>query len=79
MPSWDKILLVVLTVAVIVLAVVSCNLNNHIVAINKNGQELHDWAQVAADWSQHVNKDHVTHGPTEAPSHIPPPDDPPPW
>ena len=78
MPSWDKILLFVLTIAVIVLGVVSCNLKRHIVAINENGRELREWAVVGATWSRHVNKDHVTHE-GEAPSHIPPPDDPPPW
>ncbi len=75
--TWERILLVILTIAVIVLGVVSCNLNNHIVAINENGRELTGWAEVGAKWAQHVNKDHVTHE-GEAPSHIPPPDDPPP-
>jgi len=81
MTNLEKVLFVLLFLAVAVLGYLIYGLNQNLAVIDQKGRNLREWARQSAVWSTHANNDHMATDHTAmkvAPSHIPPPPDPPP-
>lgn len=80
-PGWLKVVLILIVVGVLVLAFMLYNINSNMAIMDQKGKNLRGWALENAIWAGHVNADHLTEDHTKmkvAPSHIPPPPNPPP-
>lgn len=80
-PGWVIAVIVILALAVGILGYMVYNINANMGVMDAKGRELRSWAAKSAVWSTHVNADHLLEDHTKmkvAPTHIPPPPDPPP-